>query len=93
MTSAQRAFINNHFLCVDCAVNTYDAYEYYMVNNSVWARAGMHPNGGMLCIGCLEQRLKRTLTYRDFARVPLNTDWHFMQSERLRDRLHKEPNK
>ena len=45
------------FKCVDCGVNTHDADEYYMVHDELWAAAGMEPAGGMLCVGCLEQRL------------------------------------
>ncbi len=54
-------------------------WEYYMVHNSVWKQAGMpvrrsaFPSGatGFLCIGCLEQRLRRTLT-DDFPDLPIN---------------------
>jgi hypothetical protein len=35
--------------------------EVYMVREAVWAKAGMEPFGGCLCIGCLERRLGRKL--------------------------------
>ena len=47
--------------------------EVYTVKPAVWKAAGMEPMDGCLCIGCLEQRLGRTLTARDFPSHPLNT--------------------
>ena len=43
--------------------------EVYVVRNSVWAKAGMTPFGGCLCIGCLEKRLGRRLGPEDFDRT------------------------
>lgn len=40
--------------------------EMYIVHPRVWKAAGMKPWGGCLCIGCLEKRLERTLTWKDF---------------------------
>jgi hypothetical protein len=40
--------------------------EVYTVRSSVWDKAGMEPNGGCLCIGCLEKRLGRPLKPKDF---------------------------
>jgi hypothetical protein len=42
--------------------------EVYIVRDAVWRAAGMEPWGGCLCVGCLERRLGRTLTPRDFLR-------------------------
>ena len=42
--------------------------EIYMVRDSVWKTAGMEPMDGCLCVGCLEQRLGRRLTPKDFPR-------------------------
>jgi hypothetical protein len=42
--------------------------EIYTVHESVWKAAGMEPFGGCLCIGCLEKRLGRILTPKDFPR-------------------------
>jgi hypothetical protein len=47
--------------------------EIYTVRESVWKAAGMEPMGGSLCIGCLEARLGRDLTWRDFSRHIFNT--------------------
>src|SRR5262249_10299080 len=41
--------------------------EVYIVRNPIWKEAGMAPWGGCLCIGCLEKRLGRELSPRDFA--------------------------
>jgi len=42
--------------------------EVYIVRDRVWKAAGMGPWGGCLCIGCLEHRLGRRLTPKDFVR-------------------------
>lgn len=64
--------VDERDLCVDCKVNTMDMNEYYMVNDSLWKRAGMKQHDGFLCIGCLETRVGRGLTSRDFTECPLN---------------------
>jgi hypothetical protein len=40
--------------------------EIYMVKTSVWKKAGMKYSSGCLCIGCLEERIGRELTPKDF---------------------------
>lgn len=70
------------FDCVDCG-SDFDEYD-YAVDNAVWAASGLAPEGGLLCIGCLERRLGRRLTCDDFASHSVRTSW---QSLRLRDRL------
>jgi hypothetical protein len=42
--------------------------EVYRVKPPVWKAASMQDQGGCLCIGCLENRLGRTLVWRDFDR-------------------------
>ena len=42
--------------------------EVYTVRKSIWDRAGIEPFGGCLCIGCLEERIGRTLKPKDFKR-------------------------
>jgi len=62
-------------VCVDCGIDTCPRkgrWEYYMVHNAVWAEAGMDPDGGYLCIGCLEKRLGRMVRPRDFTGAPIN---------------------
>ena len=43
-----------------------DESEIYHLRDAVWKAAGMAPFGGCLCIGCLEQRLRRQLGPKDF---------------------------
>jgi hypothetical protein len=69
--------------CTDCNIDTYANHEYYMLRNDVWAATG-HKQQGYLCIGCVEQRLGRTLTRDDFTDVLLNNLSHrCRRSERL----------
>jgi hypothetical protein len=51
---------------IDVTVNRQT--EVYYVRDAVWARAGMEPFGGCLCVGCLERRLGRKLKPKDFLR-------------------------
>jgi hypothetical protein len=44
--------------------------ETYEVKDKVWKAAGM--GSGCLCIGCLEKRLGRILTPKDFTRDAVN---------------------
>lgn len=45
-----------------------DWSEVYAVFDKVWKAANMGGYDGCLCIGCLEKRLGRTLTPKDFDR-------------------------
>jgi hypothetical protein len=68
--------------CIDCGVNTHpgcsdqedqvtfdDRTEVYAVKDAIWKKAGMTSWwGGCLCIGCIEKRLGRQLTPKDFSR-------------------------
>jgi hypothetical protein len=42
---------------------------------------------GMLCVGCLERRLGRQLTHRDFIDYPINLDPECQRSLRLQMRM------
>jgi len=57
--------------------------EVYAVRNAVWKLARMKPNGGCLCIGCLEKRIKRRLMPSDFdfgnALNQLPGTWRLLQ--------------
>lgn len=78
--------------CSDCGINTLPrggGAEYYMVHDDIWASAGM--TTGYLCVGCLEARLGRRLSFAD---VPLNSfdpSWErkawYSRTERLTGRL------
>lgn len=80
--------------CADCGVGTLGIGEWYMVRNEVWAEAWCgrikpwHQLEGqmVLCIGCLEQRLGRTLCKNDFIDAPVNHLSDDM-SKRMRARL------
>ncbi|MDT0270551.1 hypothetical protein RM844_30190 [Streptomyces sp. DSM 44915] len=78
--------------CVDCRTSVDD--EFFMVHDSVWAKARMKDLGGFLCIGCLEKRLSRRLRPADFTDCPMNKpDFTYLdgrpvpKSRRLRSRL------
>jgi hypothetical protein len=61
-----------------------DRTEVYMVKPKVWKASGMGGMDGCLCIGCLEKRLGRILTPKDFLRDhPFNS---FPGTRRLRAR-------
>jgi hypothetical protein len=79
----------DNWLCTDCGVDTQEIGEYYMVTDSCWKKAG--DVDGMLCVGCIEKRLGRRLTARNFTSCPLN--WSnaivpYHCSERLCSRMH-----
>lgn len=85
-------------MCTDCGHDVREMGEEYMVWDHIWIKAtyeSFHGRAGMLCIGCLENRLGRQLTRDDFkGGVPLNwntQDHNIIQSLRLRHRLQAEP--
>jgi hypothetical protein len=59
------------FFCADCDVATYVNQQYFMLHDELWARVAPK-SGAMLCLSCVEVRLRRPLDERDFASVPLN---------------------
>lgn len=81
--------------CTDCAICSVDCCEireYYMVTNELWEQYGVVH--GMLCIGCLEQRMGRELTKDDFMvgagdNVLDCNSPEKQHSERLADRLQR----
>jgi hypothetical protein len=76
----------DEFNCVDCQINTLEIQEYYMIDKSIWNMAGLKK--GMLCIGCLEHRLKRKLSSTDFIDEAVNK---WKGSNRLEDRKKRQP--
>jgi hypothetical protein len=67
--------------------------EYYMVTDEVWPEAdcGLESGWGMVCIGCLEERLGRELTAEDFTGAPINwSDVLVIRGERMIDRTERE---
>lgn len=83
---------NNDRPCADCGLEWVSAGEWYMVVDQVWEQAWagrLTPPSGrqILCIGCLEERIRRTLMADDFTDAPLNNPRNDLLSDRLRDRL------
>jgi hypothetical protein len=76
------------FECMDCDQSTDEMNEYYMVHDHVW-RSVVKEKAGMLCIGCLEHRLKRQLHSQDFKDVILHS--LPARSPRLQERLSAPP--
>jgi hypothetical protein len=70
--------------CRDCRLHVGVANEWYMVHDEVWP---LEPEGGLLCIGCLEARIGRSLVSSDFTDCPANTEPTYRRSLRLRARL------
>jgi hypothetical protein len=72
-----------------------DLWEFYMVTEDVWKAAGMAAStvtddkfdGNFLCIGCLELRIGRRLSARDFTDCLVNAPDDPCNTPRLRDRL------
>jgi hypothetical protein len=82
--------------CCDCGVGTITIHEWYIVKDQVWGQAWRGrrkswqrqiPGQEILCIGCLEKRIGRTLCRDDFAAVPINDPDEHQHSDRMRDRL------
>lgn len=81
--------------CADCGIDTCPDLrkkgaktEWYMVHDWVWMAANPpRTEPCYLCIGCLEQRLGRRLTRKDFTCAAANTVLAKDNSDRLNDRL------
>ena len=94
-TAAHKARIREKLecRCLDCLFQTEmrsdNADECYNVHDALWLSA--NPAGkGMLCIGCLEERIGRPLVPSDFTDDP-NNGWHEGSSQRLVSRLTGRP--
>jgi T5orf172 domain len=82
--------------CLDCDADTLATGEYYKVFENIWyaaiktkapRRHTDHPVRGMLCIGCLEARIRRQLRPSDFCDCSLNDGFDANKSKRLLARL------
>jgi hypothetical protein len=76
-----------NFDCRGCGADTVAIREYYMLEDAVWLEAN-GSDAGMLCIGCVEERLGRRLTVADFTVAPVNWEPDRWRSRRLQDRLY-----
>lgn len=75
------------FLCMDCGVDTGKIGEHYMLKDHVWFSV-VESNKGMLCVGCIEQRLGRRLIADDFNNSYVNgLGFGQIKSNRLLERL------
>ena len=55
------------YTCLDCSTDCYPvSSDDYVVLDEVWARTGLAPDAGTLCLPCLTKRLERSLTIGDF---------------------------
>lgn len=71
---------NCEWNCIDCGKNTFRSnIDYYMIHDHIWISI-FGNDKGMLCIKCLEGRLKRLLTISDFIDAPINDENVFVQS-------------
>lgn len=59
------------FFCMDCDSDTYVTQQYYMLKDRLWKNVNPKVDG-MLCLGCAENRLGRSLNRKDFKRTRLN---------------------
>lgn len=77
------------FTCMDCGIDTHRIREYFMVEDHIWEEH-VPEYHGILCVGCLEARMGRTLDSKDFpSHLPINkpSGLFFPHSERLKARL------
>ena len=75
----------SEFACVGCRADVLALGEFFMVRDDLWAATGL--GRAFACVGCVEQRLGRTLTSADFPDVPVNRDEWGTRSPRLQRRL------
>lgn len=87
MRRGPRTITSKLWNCRDCRRNTAILGEYYSVNNDVWREGGLAPDGGLLCVKCLEGRLGRTLRPGDFVSCRVNEDPTRYRSDLLCSRL------
>ena len=57
--------------CMDCSTDTYESEEFYMLHRGLWKSINPQVDG-MLCLACVERRLKRGLRRADFTGAPVN---------------------
>lgn len=74
--------------CKDCGVDVKGIGEFhYMLKTEIWLTVAK--SSDILCIGCLEKRLKRALTYLDFTDKSFNRKNFGKKSARLLNILDK----
>lgn len=78
------------WLCLDCKIDTGKALEHYYINLDTWLSV-VGSKQGMLCITCVESRLKRKLLPSDFPNVTINSPKYGSKSILLINRLQGNP--
>lgn len=74
----------DHWTCKGCGKNCFlSEYDYYMIQDRLWNACGV--GNEMLCIECLQTRIGRKLTYKDFTNCPLNEKNTFVQKLKKED--------
>jgi hypothetical protein len=68
-------------------MDTGKEHEYYYIHVSLWLSV-VGSKKGMLCIGCLENRLGRVLTPGDFTNAYINDVGFAPKSMRLMERIY-----
>lgn len=78
------------FPCHDCGIDTFN--EHFMVHDHLWSIAfAGESDEGDICILCLERRLGRELTKKDFSDFPINDlNINWVRTDRLINRLQKD---
>ncbi len=74
------------FLCLDCKVDTGKIHEHYFITTDTWLSV-VSSIKGMLCVSCLEGRLKRKLSPTDFTNATVNDPKFEPKSQRLLERM------
>ena len=75
---------NKKWLCVSCNKDT--KYEHFYLKDKVWFKVH-NSKVGMLCIDCIESKLKRKLNKTDFTDCYINQLNFGEKSTQLIDRL------
>lgn len=74
------------FFCLDCSIDTGKIHEHYFIKTDVWLSV-VGSIKGMLCVGCIEDRLKRKLVSSDFTDATVNNPKFEPKSQRLMQRM------
>lgn len=81
-------FVAVDWRCRACGVDTDAIDEYFMLRDPIWDQVADGPGRhGHLCVGCVEDRLGRSLVGSDFTDADVNTTRLIKRSTRLAARL------
>jgi hypothetical protein len=74
--------VDYYWRCLDCDADLNN--EHYWVSAELWATTGLGPDGGKLCLDCLEARIARPLSIADFTMIPELETWERHVRKRTR---------